>query len=71
MELKDFKEYEDFLEMKIQKEKEKSDLSNIVLSQLQAALVMGHSYNQQNNSNIFKKNVKKLIFPFLLVVLLY
>jgi hypothetical protein len=36
MELKDFKEYEDFLEMKIQKEKEKSDLSNIVLSQLQA-----------------------------------
>ena len=55
MEQKYFKEYEDFLEKKIQKEKEKSHLSNIVPSQLEAPLVVGHSYNQQNNSNIFKK----------------
>ena len=69
MEQKDFKEYEDFLEKKIQKEKEKSHLSNIVPSQLEAPLVVGHSYNQQNNSNIFKKIWKKLLFPFLFVLL--
>ena len=69
MEQKDFIDYEEFLEMKMQKEKEKSDLSNIAPSQLEADLVLGHSYNQQNNnSNIFKKKCKNLIFPFLLFV---